>query len=224
MPEIVLAQIGNRVQHALRAFTPRDTKAVKAAADTFRPNPDFSCFEAITQLAVGEALVSTLEDKGVPSIVQQTLMRPPSSRIGAITPEERQKTMATDPIGGIYDKTVDRKSAFEKLQARVETKAPAEPPAAAPQPGGTAPPPPAEDAGGGGGLLGGILGTVLGVGTGTRNRLTTTQRVARDVTRTVTNRVAGQIAADVGRQYGGSLGGSVGRAIVRGVLGSMLRR
>src|ERR671925_826554 len=82
VPDRVLGQLGNRVQHALRAFTPRDQKAVAAAADTFRPNPDFSAFDAITQLGVGEALVSTLEDKGVPSIVQRTLMRPPSSRIG----------------------------------------------------------------------------------------------------------------------------------------------
>src|SRR4029078_10005440 len=85
VPEVVLAQLGNRVQHALRAYTPRETKAVKAAADTFRPNPAFSAYEAITQLGTGEALVSTLEAKGVPSIVQRTLIRPPSSRLGAIT-------------------------------------------------------------------------------------------------------------------------------------------
>ena len=108
VPETVLAQLGNRVQHALRAYTPRDQKAVKVAADTFRPNPAFSTYDAITQLGVGEALVSTLEAKGVPSIVERTLIRPPSSRIGTITEDERQKCIATDPIGAMYDKTVDR--------------------------------------------------------------------------------------------------------------------
>ena len=97
VPDIVLAQLGNRVQHALRAFTPRDTKAVKAAADTFRPNPEFSAFDVITQLGIGEALVSTLEEKGVPSIVQKTLMRPPSSRIGTITEQERQQGHRGEP-------------------------------------------------------------------------------------------------------------------------------
>jgi hypothetical protein len=232
VPDIVLAQLGNRVQHALRAFTPRDQKAVKTAADTFRPNPEFSTYEVITQLGVGEALVSTLEDKGVPSIVQKTLMRPPSSRIGPITDDERRKVIAASPVGTIYDKAVDRESAFEILQGKIATRAPAgkaapaEAPAPAPEAGAPGAPPEAEKpSGGDGGIsVGGILGTVLGTGTGTRNRLTPTQRVAREVTRSVTNRVAGQIAADLGRSVGGSMGGTVGRAIVRGVLGSILRR
>ena len=122
VPDIVLGQMGNRVQHALRAFTPRDQKAVKAAADTFRPNPAFSAAEVITQLGVGEALVSTLVDKGVPSIVERTLVRPPSSRIGTISDEERAKVIAASPVGGIYDKAIDRESAFEILSVRVETK------------------------------------------------------------------------------------------------------
>ena len=228
VPEIVLAQLGNRVQHALRAYTPRDQKAVKVAADTFRPNPEFSTYDAITQLAVGEALVSTLEEKGVPSIVQRTLMRPPSSRIGTITEAERQKVMAADPIGAMYDKAVDRESAFETLNNR---KAPDEGISVeVPSPGGIvvegaprAPAPQPQQAGTGGGI-GDILGTWLGTGTGTRKRLTPTQRVTREVTRSVAGRVAGQVAADIGRQVGGSMGGTVGRAIVRGVLGSILRR
>lgn len=118
IPETVLAQLGNRVQHALRAYTPREQKAVKTAADTFRPNPDFDCAKAITQLGVGEALVSTLEAKAVPSMVQRTLIRPPSSRLGPITPEERKKLVAESPVSGQYDKTVDRESAFEMLQKR----------------------------------------------------------------------------------------------------------
>ncbi len=221
VPDIVLGQMGNRVQHALRAFTPRDQKAVKAAADTFRPNPAFSAAEVITQLGVGEALVSTLMDKGVPSMVERTLVRPPSSRIGTITDDERRAVIAASPVGGIYDKAIDRESAFEVLSVRVETKVTTE----------TAPPaeqgeaPPTQSGGGAGGILGGIggmLGGVLGTNQG-RGRLTTTQRVARSVTRTVTTRVVGGLAADIGKQMGGSLGGSVGRAIVRGVLGSILR-
>jgi DNA helicase HerA-like ATPase len=122
VPETVLAQLGNRVQHALRAYTPREQKAVKTAADTFRPNPDFDCATAITQLSVGEALVSTLEEKGVPSIVQRTLVRPPASRLGPITPQERAKLVAESPVAGQYDKTVDRESAFEILQKRAAEK------------------------------------------------------------------------------------------------------
>jgi hypothetical protein len=123
IPETVLAQLGNRIQHALRAYTPREQKAVRTAADTFRPNPDFDCAQAITQLGTGEALVSTLEAKGVPAMVQRTLIRPPSSRLGPITPAERQKVMGTSPIAGQYDKTVDRESAFEMLQKRAAESA-----------------------------------------------------------------------------------------------------
>ena len=126
VPETVLSQLGNRIQHALRAYTPREQKAVRAAADTFRPNPDFDCFEAITKLGVGEALVSTLQDKGVPSIVERTLVRPPSSRLGPITDAERQAIIAQSPVAGVYDKDVDRESAFEILAKRAEAAAKAE--------------------------------------------------------------------------------------------------
>ncbi len=118
VPETVLAQLGNRIQHALRAYTPREQKAVRTAADTFRPNPDFDCATAITKLGTGEALVSTLEEKGIPSMVQRTLIRPPASRLGAITPQERQQIIAQSPIAGQYDKTIDRESAFEILQKK----------------------------------------------------------------------------------------------------------
>jgi DNA helicase HerA-like ATPase len=126
IPEAVLAQLGNRVQHALRAYTPREQKAVKVAADTFRPNPEFSTAEAITNLAVGEALVSVLEEKGVPSMVGRTLMRPPSSRLGPITPEERRAVMALSPVAGLYDEVIDRESAFEVLEARAKQRQEAE--------------------------------------------------------------------------------------------------
>jgi DNA helicase HerA-like ATPase len=161
----------------------------------------------------------------VPSMVERTLMRPPSSRIGTITEEERRKVIAASPVGPIYDTAVDRESAFEVLSARVETKVETRIEAevttetvAAP----TSVPPPTE-AQKQVAPQGGILDTFFGVGRKRGQRLTATQRVTREVTRTVTNRVAGGVAAEVGRQMGGSIGGSVGRAIVRGILGGMLR-
>jgi DNA helicase HerA-like ATPase len=120
VPDTVLSQLGNRVQHALRAYTPREQKAVKVAADTFRPNPDIDTFETITQLGVGEALVSTLEAKGIPGIVQRTLIRPPSSRLGPIGDDERAEVMKLSPVTGQYDETVDRESAYEMLIQRAE--------------------------------------------------------------------------------------------------------
>jgi DNA helicase HerA-like ATPase len=217
VPDMVLAQLGNRVQHALRAFTPRDTRAVKAAAETFRPNPDFSAFEAITQLGVGEALVSTLEDKGIPSVVQRTLIRPPSSRIGTISEEERRKAIAASPIGTLYDKTIDRESAFEVLSVRVETKTTTE---VVEAPAGETSEDEEEQ---GGTSIGDMIGGFFGTNRPRGKRLTTSQRVARSVTRTLTTRVVGGAAASIGKSLGGSLGGSVGRAIVRGMLGGILR-
>ncbi len=120
VPETVLAQLGNRVQHALRAYTPREQKAVKTAADTFRPNPAFDCATVITTLGTGEALVSTLEAKGAPSIVERTLIRPPSGRVGPLTDAERQQVMDKSPVLGVYDEDLDRESAFEILAARAQ--------------------------------------------------------------------------------------------------------
>lgn len=133
VPDTVLSQLGNRVQHALRAFTPKDQKAVRSAAETFRANPSFDAAQAITELSVGEALVSTLQEKGVPSVVERTLIRPPSSRIGPISPAERQAMMRQSPVSGKYDETVDRESAYEQLKARAERGAvPAKPGAEVP--------------------------------------------------------------------------------------------
>jgi DNA helicase HerA-like ATPase len=123
VPDSVLAQLGNRVQHALRAYTPREQKAVRVAAETFRPNPEFDTEEVITQLGVGEALVSTLESKGVPSMVGRTMMRPPSSRMAPILPEERRKIILNSPVSGLYDEVVDRNSAYEILQAKAAEQA-----------------------------------------------------------------------------------------------------
>jgi len=213
VPDKVLGQLGNRVQHALRAFTPRDQKAVKAAAETFRPNPKLDTAQVITELAKGEALVSFLEGNGTPALVERVMVRPPCGRIGPITPEERAKIQGNSPVKGKYDTAIDAESAYEVLQKRVAQSA---------QPGA------AQDGStGGGGLLGGIggmLGGIFGTNHARGERLSTGQAIARQITRTVTNRVAGQIAADLGKSIGGSMGGSVGRAIVRGALGGILRR
>jgi DNA helicase HerA-like ATPase len=132
VPETVLGQLGNRVQHALRAFTPRDQKAVKVAAETFRPNKAFNAAEVITELGVGEALLSFLDPKGVPFPVERCFIAPPQGRIGPATTEERAAVMAASPLGAKYDRAVDRQSAYEVLTGRV---APASaPPASAPPP------------------------------------------------------------------------------------------
>jgi len=126
IPESILGQLGNRIQHALRAFTPRDQKAVKAAAQTFRSNPKLDVKEAITQLGVGKALVSVLDEQGAPTIVEKTKIRPPESRMGPATASERKEVINTSPVLDKYTERVDRKSAFELLSARAEKAAAAE--------------------------------------------------------------------------------------------------
>ena len=123
VPDSVSSQLGNRVQHALRAFTPKEQKVIRAAADTFRPNPKFKTRNVITQLGIGEALVSTLIKKGIPGVVEQTLIRPPSSRMGPLTKKERKEILDRSLMGSKYDKRIDRKSAYEILKARAETRA-----------------------------------------------------------------------------------------------------
>ncbi len=126
VPSDILGQLGNRVQHALRAYTPRDQKALRAAAETFRPNPRFDTGEAIRDVGVGEAVTSMLERKGVPSVVERTLIRPPSSRLGPITEAERASVISASPLSGLYETSVDRESAFEILKKRAEKAADAE--------------------------------------------------------------------------------------------------
>ena len=137
IPDSVLSQLGNRVQHALRAYTPRDQQAVKAAATTFRANPKFDTGTAITELGKGEALVSVLDLKGVPTIVERTFIRPPSGQLGPITPAQRQAIMAASPVFGEYDQAIDRESAYEKLQQKASAQPTVQPEArptrAAPQ-------------------------------------------------------------------------------------------
>jgi uncharacterized protein len=216
VPDKVLAQLGNRVQHALRAFTPRDQKAVAAAAQTFRPNPKLDTARIIMELGKGEALVSFLEGGGTPSMVERVMIRPPSARIGPITPEERKAIMGRSPVKGKYDTAVDDESAFEMIQKRIDgTAATAEEAGV----GGAV-------AGSGGGILGQIgviVGTIFGTNT-RRGRLTTGQVIARDITRSVTNQVVGGVVSNLGKSVGGKLGSSVGRALVRGALGGLLRR
>jgi len=118
IPDSVLAQLGNRVQHALRAFTPKDQKAVKATAQTMRPNPEVDIEAAITELAVGEALISFLDEKGRPGITQRVYVIPPGSQIGPIEDTQRRSLLANSIVAGVYDKAVDRESAYEVLQAR----------------------------------------------------------------------------------------------------------
>jgi DNA helicase HerA-like ATPase len=209
VPDKVLAQLGNRVQHALRAFTPRDQKAVAAAAQTFRANPKLDTAKVIMELGKGEALVSFLEGNGTPAMVERVMIRPPTARIGPITPEERKAVMARSPVKGKYDTTIDSESAYEILQKRVAaTAAPADAPAA------------------GGDSGGGILGHIGAIfGTNVRSgRLSTGQLIARNVARSIINTVVGGVAANLGKSVGGSLGGSVGRNLVRGTLGGLLRR
>ncbi|MDJ1159416.1 DUF853 family protein [Chelatococcus sp. SYSU_G07232] len=203
VPDTVLAQLGNRVQHALRAFTPRDQKAVRAAAETFRQNPAFSTEKAITELGVGEALVSTLEGKGAPSMVERTLIAPPSGRVGPVSPQERAALVAASPVRGKYDEAIDRESAYEVLQKRSAQGAEAG--QAAQQ----------ASAGSGGILdtLGGVLGGVLGGGAPPSGR-------GGRRTVTITERVITNVASSAAR----TIGAQLGRAILRGVLGSMTRR
>jgi DNA helicase HerA-like ATPase len=122
LPDAVLGQLGNRIQHALRAFTPRDQQAVKAAATTFRQNPKVNVEKSITELAVGEALVSFLDEKGRPTVVERAYILPPASRIGPITPDERRAAMDKSLVAGHYEKAVDRESAYEQLAKRAGAK------------------------------------------------------------------------------------------------------
>ncbi|MBR0811463.1 DUF853 family protein [Bradyrhizobium diazoefficiens] len=211
VPDRVLGQLGNRVQHALRAFTPRDQKAVAAAAQTFRPNPKLDTTKVIMELGKGEALVSFLEGNGTPAMVERVMIRPPSARIGPITPDERKAIMAASPVKGKYDTAVDAESAYEILQKRIAgTAVTVDGPAGA-------------SGGGVLGQIGSIVGTIFGTNV-KRGRLSTGQVIARDVTRSVTNQVIGGMAANIGKSVAGQLGGSIGRTLVRGALGGLLRR
>jgi DNA helicase HerA-like ATPase len=196
VPDTVLGQLGNRVQHALRAFTPRDQKAVKAAAETFRSNPKLDVAEAITQLGVGEALISFLDGKGMPGVVERATVCPPHGQIGPITPEQRQNLMKSSLVAGVYDQAVDRESAYERLKGRAQQQRAATTQTQAASGG-------AGTSTAGGGLLGSLEGLFIGT-TGPRGG-------HHD---SVMEAMLKSGARSVGTQ--------LGRQLVRGVLGSLL--
>ena len=190
VPETVLGQLGNRVQHALRAFTPRDQKAVKAAAGTMRANPKLDSEKAITELGVGEALVSFLDEKGRPSIVERAYVLPPASRLGPITPDERRATLAASPVAGVYEKAVDRESAYEKLKGRAM---------AAPAGGEGAAAPSA-----GGGWMDSVKDSLGGLMTGSGRKDSMVEAMAKSAARTIGSSVGREIVRGV---LGSLLGG-----------------
>jgi DNA helicase HerA-like ATPase len=194
IPDSVLAQLGNRVQHALRAFTPRDQKAVKATADTMRPNAGLDIGAAITELGVGEALVSFLDEKGRPSPTERVFVLPPAGQIGPISPEQRAKLLSESIVAGVYEKNLDRDSAFEKLKGRTDNRAAEADQKTANTDGAQTP--------AGGGLLdslGSSLGSIFGGGNGRRT--------------SAGEQLVKSAASAIGRE--------VGRQVLRGVLGGI---
>jgi DNA helicase HerA-like ATPase len=185
IPDVVLGQLGNRVQHQLRAFTPRDQKAVKAAAETFRANPKLKVEKVITELGVGEALVSMLDEKGSPSVVERAFIVPPRGRIGPLTAAERKRVIDASALKGHYEQAVDRESAHEILKARAEQPATA----AAPAKGG-----------------GGLLDSVLGGGSAPsgRRRESVGEAMAKSAARAIGSQIGRQIVRGV---LGSLLGG-----------------
>jgi uncharacterized protein len=215
IPDTVLGQLGNRVQHALRAFTPRDQKAVQSAAQTMRANPAFDTVQAISELGVGEALVSFLDEKGRPSMVERAFILPPSSRIGPLDETERKALRAQSVVAGVYEKTEDRESAFEKIKGRAVANATESQadgrssganneklPAAASSGAGRSAPDSSEP-GLGDRIKDGLMGSLGGLMQGTGRKDSILESVAKSAAR--------------------SIGTRIGSAIVRGVLGSLTR-
>ena len=212
IPDTVLGQLGNRVQHALRAFTPRDQKAVKSAAETMRPNPGLDITATITELGVGEALVSCLDAKGTPKPTERVFILPPASQIGPVTSEQRQALLKNSLVAGVYEQTLDRESAFEKLTGRTSQRA-----GSGTTEGTTEDPKTqtrssngkdtnsdsnSESSGGLLGSLGGLLGGGGGGGGSSRHRASPMEQLLKSA------------ASSIGRE--------VGREIIRGVLGGIL--
>jgi uncharacterized protein len=185
VPDTVLGQLGNRVQHALRAFTPRDQKAIKAAAETMRANPKLDTEREITELGVGEGLISFLDEKGRPNVVERAYVLPPASRIGPISADERRTVMAASPVKGVYEQVVDRESAYEKLKQRTEAA-------------------PAASAGAAGGFWDSMKGSLGGLMTGTGRKDSLVEAVAKSAARTVGSTVGREIVRGV---LGSLLGG-----------------
>lgn len=200
IPDDVLGQIGNRIQHALRGYTPKEQKAIKASASAFRPNPAFDTKDVITELGVGEALVSVLDEKGRPQIVGQTLIRPPASRLGPATNKERKAIMEDSPVKGVYDKMVDRKSAYEILNGkRMAAKKAAEKAAAAEE-----------------------KAKAREAKEKAKKKTTTKRSTSRRKSSVQKGVEAGArtVAYEIGKKFGGVTGGR----LLRGILGGMMRR
>jgi DNA helicase HerA-like ATPase len=222
IPDDVLGQLGNKIQHALRAFTPKDRKSVKAVADNFRENTNFNAADAVQELAVGEALISTLDAKGIPSVVDRVLITPPTCRMGPITPAERSAVLTASPLKGSYDQVIDRESAYEMLMAAAKGEAaPAQAPTVQP---------PAQKSGG------------WGWGWGSKKeeapaaepdrRRASSYPMPQKPREEPRPRASGHqrqtmgeaIAKSAARSVTSTIGSSIGRALVRGVLGSLLKR
>ncbi|HAJ47920.1 MAG TPA: hypothetical protein DCL54_15210, partial [Alphaproteobacteria bacterium] len=226
IPDDVLGQLGNKVQHALRAFTPKDQKSVRAVAENFRPNPNLDATQAVQELAVGEALISMLDPKGIPSIVERAFIAPPTGRMGPLTPEERAEVLNMSPFAGVYDEAVDRESAYEVLMARVNQKRDEVGAPRLPQ----GPGPKRRSWGGGGARTPAAGGDQMTdappassypqsypmpvepkptrQGRAPAQRETVAEAAAKSAVRSVTTAVAG----------------GIGRALVRGVLGALIKR
>jgi hypothetical protein len=203
IPDVVLGQLGHRVQHALRAFTPRDQRAVRSAAETMRPNPSFSIEQVIGELGVGEALVSLLDEKGRPGVTERALIVPPGSQLGPLPEAERARLIAASPLAGFYEKTVDRESAYERLKSRAAEETPS---GRAPSWQRDKPPPqeatePQQRRHDGGSLASDILFGRRGP-RGGRQTQGLIEAMAKSAAR--------------------SVGSQAGRALIRGVLGSLL--
>ncbi len=243
IPDTVLGQLGNRVQHALRAYTPRDQKAVQAAAETFRPNPDLDTAQVIGELGVGEALISFLDEKGRPAIVQRGFVLPPASQIGPISMEERQQIIASSIVAGIYEKTIDRDSAYEKLKGRVAASAQS----AAPDSGDTGTSGWGNSAGGACDLS--TVGSTAATPAGTSSRSSAPSLPRQTAPEQPAPAQEGSAIGDAlsgmfGNLFGASngirrkdnvaetmvksavrtMGSQVGREIIRGVLGSIMKK
>jgi uncharacterized protein len=239
VPETILAQLGNRIQHALRAFTPRDQKAVQTAAETFRPNPKLDTARVIMELGVGEALVSVLEGKGIPTVVERTFIKPPFAQVGPLNAEQRAWVLGASPVKGKYDAMIDRESAFELLANRREAPVQDQTSEQSEQP--------QEEGGSGGGILGtmaglfggaaatvaaqtarkaaggGIAGTIAGSVARTAVRKATGANASTGARGSNRMGMGEALVRSAGRAVVSSVGRQIGSAIVRGVLGSILK-
>ena len=209
IPEDILGQLGNRVQHALRAFTPKDQKAVKTAAETFRANPEFKTAEAIMELGTGEALVSFLDEKGAPAMVERAKILFPLSQIGAVTDVQRRQIINQSRLYGKYDKVIDRESAFEVLMEEAEAALKAEQETAAAE---------SKKSSGGSGLLKGIFGAVVGAVV-----TSVTSSIGTEVSKKVTGKKSKTTAKDIAGKAVGSAARTATRQLTRTVLGTLLK-